>query len=419
MSTEEAKESTQSATQQLWRIAETDDSQQAESLLTRGAEINASNAHGMTALMRAAASGRMRMVRVLLEHGADPNRVRNDKFTALMLAAFSGHQEIVRILIEHGANPDATTRFGTAAQIRAASRDLVHYFELPEFNTAPLTSAVKNCDELPKAIHEAAKVPIATNNYAGPPQAATSLDDNESNEAMTDWSESWVKEADANPLTSAIQNCDNLPDVFEPLEDPIPQLWPLAHVQTFSSKVRVVLTILLLSIAMFAHLTLERKQRVAQLAPQARPPAVNESAVAVTARKDSLPNNIEEKAIASPDPQPDRLAANDNQTVNSEKPSTSKAPITGVRVVTVADSARRKPSEKPTTIRVTQSLPTLEHTQDLVTSSPLKPAPISIAKPPAALSRESVPEKYSAPQPSQLISGSRGSAPSGRVIQWP
>src|SRR5262249_43996349 len=74
-----ASGSTHSATQQLWRIAETDDSQQAESLLNRGAEINATNAHGMTALMRAAASGRLRMVRALLEHGADPNRVRNDK----------------------------------------------------------------------------------------------------------------------------------------------------------------------------------------------------------------------------------------------------------------------------------------------------------------------------------------------------
>jgi ankyrin repeat protein len=393
------KESSQLATQQLWRIAETEDIKRVESLLARGAEINASNAHGMTALMRAAASGRIRMVRELLEHGADPNAVRNDDFTALMLAAFSGHQEIVRTLVEHGAKTDAATRFGTTAQMLAASRDVVHYFEPPGL------------------IQEAAKVAPVANN-------ATDLqvDDNESYEALPDSSAGWVAatnaipELDTTPLTNVVQNYNDLTDVAEPLNDQVLPLWTLARLQTFSRKARVyVLTTLLFSIAVFAHLTLDRKQRVVQLAPHVHPPAViDESAVPITAKKDSLSKSIEEKATASPDP----LVSNNAETVNSKEASTLKAANTGIRIVTVVDSDRRKPSEKRPA-SVTQSLPTPEHTEDVAASTTFKPAPISIAKPPSAVSREPAPEKYSTSPPTQLVSGSKGAAPSGKVIQWP
>src|SRR5258705_9590756 len=134
MSTVKTKKNTYAATEALWRIAETDNTQQVESILASGVDINASNAHGTTALMRAVSHGRIRMVRVLLKHGADPNLSRNDKFTPLLLAAFFGHEEIVRILVEHGADVAAATRFGTSAQMWAASRtfgDVAHYLDKP------------------------------------------------------------------------------------------------------------------------------------------------------------------------------------------------------------------------------------------------------------------------------------------------
>src|SRR5436190_84668 len=134
MTTEKAKENTYAATRDLWSVAETDDIDQVESILARGADINGSDANGMSAIMRAATHGQIRMARVLLKHGADPNKPRNDKYTPLMLAAFFGHQEIVRMLVEHGADTDATTRFGTSAQMWAASRtfkDVAHYLENP------------------------------------------------------------------------------------------------------------------------------------------------------------------------------------------------------------------------------------------------------------------------------------------------
>lgn len=107
---------------ELWQVAESGDAGELDHVLARGANINARNQHGMTALMKAAAHGHATMVRALLEHGADPNLARHDRFTALALAAFFGHTETVEILIEHGARIDVTTRCGASAQTWAARR---------------------------------------------------------------------------------------------------------------------------------------------------------------------------------------------------------------------------------------------------------------------------------------------------------
>lgn len=112
----------EAATQDLWRVAETDDVDELQRVLPRVGDVNLRNKHGMTALMRAAYHGHERMVRVLLEHGADPNVVRNDRFTALALAAFFGHTDTVRILIEHGAKTEVVTRCGTSAHMWATAR---------------------------------------------------------------------------------------------------------------------------------------------------------------------------------------------------------------------------------------------------------------------------------------------------------
>src|SRR5262244_1713139 len=142
MTPEPAKEDLQDPTQELWRVAETDDTERVESLLASGGDINARNPHGMTALMRAAACGRIKMVRALLNLGADPNTSRNDKFTPLMLAAFFGHEEIVKVLVEHGAETNAASRFGTSAQMWATSRT---YKDVAQYLGNPI--ATSPCDE--------------------------------------------------------------------------------------------------------------------------------------------------------------------------------------------------------------------------------------------------------------------------------
>ena len=113
---------TEAATQDLLRVAETDDVDELRRVLRSVVDVNVRNKHGMTALMRAAYHGHEGMVRVLLEHGADPNLMRNDRFTALALAAFFGHTETVRMLIEHGAKTEVVTRCGTSAHMWATAR---------------------------------------------------------------------------------------------------------------------------------------------------------------------------------------------------------------------------------------------------------------------------------------------------------
>jgi hypothetical protein len=89
-------------TRELWEVAEIGDVRQLNRLLSRGADINARNEAGMTALMVAAYLGRLEMVRSLSDHGADLNATDSQGSTAAMLADQSGHEDVVRILVARG-----------------------------------------------------------------------------------------------------------------------------------------------------------------------------------------------------------------------------------------------------------------------------------------------------------------------------
>ena len=106
------------ATRELWRVAETGDTDALAGILSRGVDVNARNQHGVTALMRAAHYGHDRMVRLLLEQGADPNQqlffkppnvrggLHTRGATPLIRAAFNNDLEVMKLLLEKGA--DAT-----------------------------------------------------------------------------------------------------------------------------------------------------------------------------------------------------------------------------------------------------------------------------------------------------------------------
>lgn len=126
------------ATRELWRVAENGDVREVAAILSRGVNVNARNEHGTTALMRAARNGHAEVVRMLIEHGADPNIARNDKFTALALAAFFGHTETVRILIDHGAKTEVVTRSGTSPRLWATARTFTETARCFEKPAAPL-----------------------------------------------------------------------------------------------------------------------------------------------------------------------------------------------------------------------------------------------------------------------------------------
>ena len=90
--------------------------------LKDGANPNAADKDGETALMLAVTSARWRnaeSVRLLLEAGADVNFANRWGETALLQAA-DGNAESVRLLLQFGANVNATSKSGATALLRAA-----------------------------------------------------------------------------------------------------------------------------------------------------------------------------------------------------------------------------------------------------------------------------------------------------------
>lgn len=77
-----------------------------ELFLSRGADINHSNAIGEQALQLAAWKGNKAAVQWLLDHGAAVKRA-DKQWSALHYAAFSGNQELVQLLLDKGADINA------------------------------------------------------------------------------------------------------------------------------------------------------------------------------------------------------------------------------------------------------------------------------------------------------------------------
>ncbi len=73
-------------------------------LLTVGADINARDRYGQTALMIAARNGESSVVRFLLKNGAELDYTAKYGLSALMLAVIGGHADIVQALVEAGAD---------------------------------------------------------------------------------------------------------------------------------------------------------------------------------------------------------------------------------------------------------------------------------------------------------------------------
>jgi ankyrin repeat protein len=74
-------------------------------LLEKGADVNAKDDDGRTALMLAAEKGHTEIVQLLLERGANVN-TKIDEKRILLWAAENGHTEIVQLLLKKGAKYD-------------------------------------------------------------------------------------------------------------------------------------------------------------------------------------------------------------------------------------------------------------------------------------------------------------------------
>ena len=92
----------------------------AREALKNGADVNAKDKAGKTALIWAARYGHTEVVKMLIAAGADVNAKNSDGNTALIWAAYYGHAEIIKMLIAAGADVNATDNGGNTALIWAA-----------------------------------------------------------------------------------------------------------------------------------------------------------------------------------------------------------------------------------------------------------------------------------------------------------
>ncbi|MGX2981911.1 ankyrin repeat domain-containing protein [Helicobacter sp. 23-1045] len=69
-------------------------------LISKGANVNAKDSFGWTALISASSNGKLELVKYLISKGADVKAKSNDGYTALMSASFDGHLEVVKVLVE-------------------------------------------------------------------------------------------------------------------------------------------------------------------------------------------------------------------------------------------------------------------------------------------------------------------------------
>ncbi len=141
----------------------------AELLLKAGARPDLANHNGATPLWLAATRGDAAVVRVLLKGGADANEKLPLGRRPLMLAARSGNVDAVRALLEHGADVNASeTERGTTALMQAADqghadviKELIQHGANVAATSRPVmrdgrTAALGNSDDPRRAVRQQA-----------------------------------------------------------------------------------------------------------------------------------------------------------------------------------------------------------------------------------------------------------------------
>lgn len=98
-----------------------DDFSTTEELVKAGADVKAANRYGVTPLSLGCVNGNTKIVELLLSHGADVDATLPGGETALMTAARTGKTGPVKALLDHKANVNAKERTGQTAIMWAAA----------------------------------------------------------------------------------------------------------------------------------------------------------------------------------------------------------------------------------------------------------------------------------------------------------
>jgi ankyrin repeat protein/tetratricopeptide (TPR) repeat protein len=98
----------------LW-AAWAGDAEAVQSLIERGADVNAVSTDNVSPLMEACKNGHLEVAAVLIEHGAEVNAQTRKGWSPLMWAAEKGHSHLVRLLLDAGADPTLVNQHGNNA----------------------------------------------------------------------------------------------------------------------------------------------------------------------------------------------------------------------------------------------------------------------------------------------------------------
>ena len=98
-----------------------DDAEAVALLVRAGANVNAPNRYGVPPLAQACTNGNAAIVKLLLEAGANANATLKGGESMLMLAARSGNVEGVKALLARDARPESRERLGQTALMWAAA----------------------------------------------------------------------------------------------------------------------------------------------------------------------------------------------------------------------------------------------------------------------------------------------------------
>lgn len=106
----------------LHKAAAADDAAEIAALLAKGAEIDARDGSGATALLVATHGNKVDAARALIEAGADVNAKDDISDSPYLYAGARGHLDILKLTLAHGADLKSINRYGGTALIPAAER---------------------------------------------------------------------------------------------------------------------------------------------------------------------------------------------------------------------------------------------------------------------------------------------------------
>lgn len=115
--------------EQLIRAAERGDIQAVKEMLQQGAQLNAVDADGKTAVVAATYKNQVDVVELLIQEGADINIQDDRRENVILHAGANGYLEIVKLAIAADADMTITNRFGGTGLIPAAERGHVEVVE--------------------------------------------------------------------------------------------------------------------------------------------------------------------------------------------------------------------------------------------------------------------------------------------------